>query len=56
MLLTVYFYDKSRTRNIEIYDKVTNRFLPIDGHGESFEKVVPNATLFRCHILSERLS
>ena len=41
--------------NIEINDEIADILLPVDGHGQSFEKIIPKMFFFGCHSLAECL-
>ena len=47
--------DDTRTCNIEINDKVADVLLPVDRHGQSFEKIIPKMLFLRGHSFSQRL-
>lgn len=45
----------TRTCNIEINDEISDILLPVDGHGQSFKKIVPKVLFLGSHSFSQRL-
>ena len=55
MPTSVEFNDYSRTRDIEIDDKITDVLLSVNGNGQSLQKIIPKVFFFIGHSFSKRL-
>lgn len=55
MKASVKLDNNPRARNIEVNDEIADILLPVDGHGQPFEKIVPKMLFLGSHPFSECL-